>query len=608
MTDAPARAGRSLWLLAGAIGSALLALGAAVAATGGGEWAVGPLRVRAHEPWRLVGAGVLLLGVSAWLGGRRFTLALEQAWADRDRYAVIAAAAAAVGAAAAGLVWGTRAAGGADAYGYVSQALLWLEGVPIQPQPLAAAVPWPQADWSLSPLGYRPGLQPGVIVPTYAPGLPLTMALAAALGGPGAVFIVVPLLGAAAVWLAYLVGRQYASGASGAAAAVLLATSPAFLYQVVQPMSDVPVTAWWLLALWGAAAHRPLVAGTGAALAVLTRPNLAPAAAVVMLAVLVHPCSGTPGARSRARAALACAVPIVLAAAFLAWLNTRLYGSPLASGYGAASELFSSANVFSNAVRYARWLVETHTPLVWLCLAAPLAGVVAKPSTAAPVPLRHAWIGLGIAAAVIACYLPYAVFEEWWYLRFLLPAIAVMLVLSASVGFRLVSFAPAVARAPLVVTGVGLLAAFYVSTAVGREAFDLRRFESRYLAAGAWASDRLPAGAVLLSVQQSGSLRLYGRRTTVRFDYIGPTGLDAAVRHLASIGRPPYFVLEAWEEAQFRDRFARHSPLGLLDWPPAAEVGQPVKVRFYDPRDRARFLAGEPVATARDPIEPAAAR
>jgi len=72
------------------------------------------------------------------------------------------------------------------------------------------------------------------------------------------------------------------------------------------------------------------------------------------------------------------------------------------------------------------------------------------------------------------------------------------------------------------------------------------------------------------------------------------------VAFLARAGRRPYFVLEAWEEAQFRERFAGSSALGLLDWPPMAEVGAPVKVRFYDPRDRRRFLAGEPVTTARD--------
>ncbi len=91
-----------------------------------------------------------------------------------------------------GLAKGTWVAGGADAYGYVSQALLWLNGLPVRAEPLAAIVPWPQAEWSLSPLGYRPGLGPGLIVPTYPPGLPLVMAAAAGIGGPGAVFWVVP--------------------------------------------------------------------------------------------------------------------------------------------------------------------------------------------------------------------------------------------------------------------------------------------------------------------------------------------------------------------------------------------------------------------------------
>jgi hypothetical protein len=165
---------------------------------------------------------------------------------------------------------------------------------------------------------------------------------------------------------------------------------------------------------------------------------------------------------------------------------------------------------------------------------------------------------------------------------------------------RLVSNAPATLRGPLLAVGVGLLATHYLAVAHGRSAFDLQRLESRYVAAGAFASRALPRNAVLLSVQESGSLRMYGSRTTLRFDYLDPHGLDQAVEFLDRVGNRPYFVLEAWEEAQFRDRFARSSALGLLDWPPMAEVGTPVKVRFYDPHDRRRFLAGEPAATARD--------
>jgi hypothetical protein len=501
-----------------------------------------------------------------------------------------------------GLVKGTRVAGSADAYGYVSQALLWLKGLPVQAEPLAAAVPWPFAEWSLSPLGYRPGLEPGLIVPTYPPGLPLAMAAAAGVGGTGAVYWVVPVLGAAAVWLTFLLGRRIADAASGAAAAMLLAASPVFLYQLVQPMSDVPVTACWLLSLWGAAAGVPLVAGLGAAAGVLMRPNLAPLALLVIAAVLCHAYAQRQNLRAVLRAALMGALPLAAAAGFLAWLNTRLYGAPFASGYGSPSELFAFANVPVNAGRYLRWLLDTQTPFVLLGLAAPFAARFRRPGSSGALMPAQTWLGLGFAALVLACYLPYSPFEEWWYLRFLLPAIPVLLILATAVLVRLAPAVPAVTRVPLLVACVGLLAWHYVATAGERSVFELDRFESRYLAAGAFASRALPERAVLLSVQESGPLRMYGGRTTVRFDYLDPRGLDAAVQFLDGEGRRPYFVLEAWEEAQFRERFGASSPLGLLDWPPIAEVGKPVRVRFYDPRDRQRFLAGEPVATAREPL------
>jgi hypothetical protein len=41
--------------------------------------------------------------------------------------------------------------------------------------------------------------------------------------------------------------------------------------------------------------------------------------------------------------------------------------------------------------------------------------------------------------------------------------------------------------------------------------------------------------------------------------------------------------------------------LGRLDWPPAAEAGHPVGVRFYDPRDRQRCLDGDTVKTFKEP-------
>jgi hypothetical protein len=603
MADTLTRAAGVTWRVLAAAGVGAVALAAVVAATGGLDWSLGPMRVRAHSAWRLLGVGFGLCGAAVWVGRGRVGAALVRAWVARNTYAAGIAAAAALAVAAAGLLNGTWIAGSADAFGYVSQALLWLQGLPVQTEPLAAAAPWPHAEWSFSPLGYRPGTEPGAIVPTYPPGLPLTMAAFAGVWGAGAVYWVVPLSGAAAVWLTFLLGRRYADGTSGAAAALLLAASPVFLYQLFQPMSDVPVTAWWLLSLWGCAAGMPWVAGSGAAAAMLTRPNLAPLGALVTTAVLAQAYSRHRTSSAVLRAAAAFGLPFTAAVAFLAWLSTRLYGSPVSSGYGAAPELFSLANVTVNAGRYPRWLVETQTPVVLLGLAAPLAAwFVRRRAPHAPSPAQS-WLGLAFVALVLSSYLPYSSFEEWWYLRFLLPAIPVLLVLTSSVLVRLVSQIRIAARVPVLAGAVALLGTYYVAVAAERSAFDLRRLESRYLAAGAFASHALPPNAVLLSLQESGSLRMYGGRTTVRFDHIDPKGLEAAVQFFDGSGHRPYFVLEVWEETQFRDRFAGSGGLGLLDWPPMAEVGRPVKVRFYDPRDRQRFLAGEPVATARDPLE-----
>src|SRR5438045_4061780 len=110
-------------------------------------------------------------------------------------------------------------------------------------------MPWPLADWTFAPLGYRPAPTRGFIVPIYPPGLPLLMAVFQQMTDRDAVFYVVPLLGALAVWAAGRLGSILHGPLTRALAAMLLASSPTFLLQLVQPVSDVPATAWWTLAL-----------------------------------------------------------------------------------------------------------------------------------------------------------------------------------------------------------------------------------------------------------------------------------------------------------------------------------------------------------------------
>src|SRR5262249_18924514 len=167
-------------------------------------------------------------------------------------------------------------------YGYVSSAGLWLKGRLTLDEPIARESPWPLAIETWAPLAYRPA--PGrvdAIVPIYAQGLPLVMALFQAVGGFCAAFVVVPLCGALAVWATYVLGARIFAPGIGLGAALLVPTSPAFLYQLMNPMTDVPVTAAWTIAAALAATEWPLAAGLAAGGALFIRPNLAALAVAI---------------------------------------------------------------------------------------------------------------------------------------------------------------------------------------------------------------------------------------------------------------------------------------------------------------------------------------
>ena len=94
-----------------------------------------------------------------------------------------------------GVAWnlGARSCGGADSYGYVSQADAWLSGQLIVREPFIEANHPPFSRWALAPLGWRPEVDGYAIVPMYSPGYPLMMAAAKGLGGQKAMFAVTPI-------------------------------------------------------------------------------------------------------------------------------------------------------------------------------------------------------------------------------------------------------------------------------------------------------------------------------------------------------------------------------------------------------------------------------
>ena len=201
-------------------------------------------------------------------------------------------------------------------------------------------MPWPSADWTFSPPGYRPSPDRRFIVPIYPAGLPLVMAVFQRVSGRTAVFYVVPMLGAIAVLMTGWLGARIDRPLTGVIAAAVLASSPSFLYQVVQPVSDVAATAWWTTALAFAVGGAPLGAGLAASLAVLTRPNLVPLVAVFAIFFARSSVSTRDGARrSSVRNAAVFVAGLVPGCLGVAAIDYHLYGSPLRSGYGDFSTL-----------------------------------------------------------------------------------------------------------------------------------------------------------------------------------------------------------------------------------------------------------------------------
>jgi hypothetical protein len=575
------------------LGAAGLMAAAALVVSGGFSTRIAGVLVRAHSPLPFLAAGLAgLIGALA-LGRATAAAAAAWWWTFLDTCAAPLAIATAVTAGAIGWIAGTHAAGGSDSYCYLNQAEMFARGEAVQRQPLSADAPWPNPAWAFVPAGHAPApLVRGGIVPICPAGYPLLMVPARAVAGRPGMFAVVPLAGALAVWLAFQLGRRFGGNLAGLLSAILLAASPIFLYQVVQPMNDVPATALWLATLvlaWRASersgAVAPMLAGLACGAALAVRPNLLPLSLVAGFGmVLVRP---RPLA-DRLLALVAFGVGAIPGVATIMAVQNAMYGSPMKSGYGDLGLLFSWSHVAPNLARYPKWLVESETPLVLLALAAPRL----RRGHA-----RHAWWMLAFFAAILACYLPYVVFDAWWFLRFLLPGLAPVLVLTAAVLVLAIARAGKTWRAPVFALACTAIVAAYGVIAIRGQAFELDSIEARYREAGEYLARRLPANAAVVTQQESGSVRFYAGVPSVVWSELSPGRLDETLDYLRARGYRPYLLFEVSEEGDFRKRFEGTSAIGGLNWPPIADINH--EVRIYDPENAATYRRGEPVPTER---------
>ena len=156
---------------------------------------------------------------------------------------------------------------------------------------------------------------------------------------------------------------------------------------------------------------------------------------------------------------------IAVAGLAVAVINTRLYGSPLSSGYDVRG-LFGLEHARPNLLRYPVVLTAMETPVVWLAVAAPWLLRWRRQNVAV------AWVAASVVVVVFACYLFYPGFDAHDTLRFLVPGLPALFVLLAVTLAVASSRLPAAWRALALVALLGWIAARGIAYARVRGAFE----------------------------------------------------------------------------------------------------------------------------------------
>lgn len=432
-------------------------------------------------------------------------------------------------------LYSTNTAGGADSYGYVSEAIRLRYGYLYRAEQVFTPFGLPENSALTFPLGYRPSGSAG-LVPTYPFGYPLLMAPAILLFGLAGAFWVTPLLGAGAIVLTYAIGRARLGRIGGLFAAALTLLLPNFLWSAFQPMSDVPATFFAALALFALLVPRPrpwtaALLAVAVGTAIWIRPNLA---------LLVVPSTLWLLAHQDWRRLLIFGLFLFPFLAIEAVANQYLYGAPWSTGYGQPTWAPSPLDALQRAARYLGRLQDQQAGIGLLLLAlgiffGRLAG-------------RIRVLLISIGALFLAFFAIYPIDDAWWYGRFLLPAVPAVALLESSALVRLVE--PGrwrAARGGALVLGIAVFSFASINYAREHDTFRLAEGELRYQTAARFTRDQVDPPALVLAMQHSGTLRLYGGLPTVRYDRGPLPELLQTLGQVSRAGGKIYLLGEGWE-------------------------------------------------------------
>ncbi len=429
--------------------------------------------------------------------------------------------------------------GGSDNSGYFNEARILARGQIHAPMRTLAGLPAAEVPYLYLPLGFKPAGN-AQLVPTYPPGMPFLLVPVAKIAGwehaGDALLLIHSLAGLA---LVFALGRMCGLPDWWAlAAAAVLAASPLYLFTSLQALSDVPATVWATAAVIAALRSRTkdgfaLVSGLCISVAFLVRPNNFLIAIPVLIAVGISP-----------RRLILVAFGALPGIGLWLWFNRVAYGHPFESGYGAIGNEFHSSLIAGTLGFYARWLPLLLSPIVFI---APAISALYR-----LVP-RISAVLLSWALAYLAFFSAYRwTHEQWWFLRFLLPAAPALIVAGLVVAhfwFVIVRdrYSETVRRIlPLLL----LIAAMSVElrrSGPMREAWLIGHGERKYGRVSAWLVAHVPDNSVIVASQASGALYYFTPFTLLRYEDMAPSVSRRVATTLTEEKRPLYAALFPFE-------------------------------------------------------------
>lgn len=446
-----------------------------------------------------------------------------------------------------------RYVGASDWYGYYAESLMFRQGR------LTMAMTYPPARYpAFAPLGFNP--VGNRVIPQYPPGFPLLLAL---FGFIGLEFYVNALAGALTILLLYLILRDSVSRGLAFCYTLLWTFFPVTVYISVRIMSDLVATAFILLSYYLFSRNRIFWSGVAFSYAVAVRPSCV-LFFVVFLPLLLKKKKFWPFVFSSA-----------ILGSLYGLYNWTVFGKPWRTGYGLFAHELTGSVFWHHFAYYGKTMFLLLTPLLLIPALWSLA--------------RRKPRSLFLFSWATAFWVFYSFWlagaDSWWYLRFLLPGLPGLFILSAigtqDLGDRLHTWKPRwrpwLNGAALALL-LGLLAYYHVFSHKNW-VYSADKGEMYYRASRI-AERLLPANALVGGIETSGPLRLYTRLESFRWDLQESTKL---INDFLALNRPIFFFVEPWNARHpALDDIAEEFKVEHVAWMPGPIRLHLVRVR---PRD-----------------------